>query len=693
MSLFAALIGVAYPLILQATQRIDDKYHSTTLTKYVIDKLSFKMFRILMAIAIPIAIISPFLLFHFVNTSHICYAILCLQSIITCAQLLNFYYINHVIQKASMPSQFLDMLIAENNGSKRIKEIFAFSKTYVIETSPELLYQAMGIVYSYLRTAETEVVNSPQYNQILNSISKLLEESDPKRQTLYCKSSDLWDVLLFPGTKLSNDMRYTWIWKFIQSSIFANNTDHIIRYWSWADQYANPSANQFENAEDTTERPDNFKHFNTMVLAALIHSNNWKLLNEVLYYSHIYPPTYDLLLNTFSDVIKELHFICSRDMGWLFKYTMRGMTGGVTLDSEVQKQALRYLALSYLRLQSVNDYNITYSNPLSMPKFSNNISVCQKDVENAERLLRNVQEWQQMLDIVNSCLIPKYDYSSNANTLLLQYIEALNKHIDYLYKYPDVSEEKVQQFVSELTDTIQKDQLNLPEITTRPTDLELVDKRTRYEKIYVVKKSYLASGNDWLYFYPENMIQQINNDVRWSYYSLCFMLKSPLKSYSIGYHQIIKALEKAGVNEKHEVWVSGDLIARYKNIDDVDASKLKEQGDNTWILNGCEIHQFECKMNVAIIVKRGEMPVVYAKQFELLTEKAMEELDTQSHFYSNINSVVAKNLEDGEENYKINLGRIVEFYAPKDFEYIRFNMTYPESNSSELDKIEAIDKI
>lgn len=693
MSLFAALIGVAYPLILQATQRIDDKYHSTALTQYVIDKTSFKLFRILMVVAIPVAIISPFLLFHFVSRPYICYGILCLQSILTCAQLLNFYYINHIIQKATIPSQFLDMLVAENNDNKNINEIFAFSKLYVIDTTPELLFRAVGIVYSYLRNAETEVVNSPQYNQILHSISKLLEESDPKRQTLYCKSSDLWDVLLSPRTKLGSDMRYTWIWKFIQSSIFANNTDHIIRYWSWADQYVNPSASQFEDTEDSVESSDNFKHFNTMVLAALIHGNNWKLLNELFYFSHIYPPKYDLLLNTFSDVIKELRFICSREMSWLFRYTMRGMTGGVTLDSEVQKQALRYLALSYLRLQSVNDYNITYSDPLSMPTFSKNISVCQNDIENAERLLRNVQEWQQMPDVVNNCLIPKYDYSSNANTLLLQYIEALNKHIDYLYKHPDVSEEKVQQFISELKDTIKSDQLNIPETTAKPSDLVLVDKRTRYEKIFIVKKSYLASGNEWLYFYPEGMVKQINNDVRWSYYSLCFMLKSPLKSYSIGYHQVIKALERIGVNDRHEVWVSGDLISRYKNIDDADASKLKEEGDNTWNLNGCEIHQFECKMNVVIIVKRGGIPVVYAKQFELLQDREMEELDPQSHFYSNINSVVAMNHEDGEENYKINLGRIVEFYAPKDFEYIRLNMTYPESNPSELDKIEAIDKI
>lgn len=687
-SLFAALIGVAYPLILQAAQRIDEKYHSTILTLYVVNKPSFRLFRLLMAISIPIAIISPFIVYYFLDNEVYCYLILCLQSVLTCAQLLNFYYINNVIQRVTIPSQFLDMLIGENEDNQRINEIFAFSQLHVIETSPELLQKAVNVVYAYLREADESIVNSTEYNQILNSIAKLLEESDSKRQTIYCKSSNLWEILLSRETKLAEDMRYVWLWKFIQASLFAGNTDHILRYWSWADQYAGSSVAQVESKENKRVAISTFKHFNTMVCAALIYNKNWKILNDVLYYSHVYPPKYDLMLNTFSDVIEEVRFICSRDMSWLLKYTMCGMNGGVTLDFEVRKQTMRYLALSYLRLQSINNYNITYSNPMSLPTISDNISDCQMQLQNAELLLRNVQEWQENKDIINMCLIPCYEYNENANSLLLYYIKKLNSKIEDIQRHPNVSKDKKQRFIKELKDSIQIDRLHLPELQEETEGLELVYNYTRYEKIFPVKKTYLATGDEWLYFLPENMVKQINNDVRWTYYSQCFLIKAPLKSYSIGYNQLIKALERLGIDSRYEVWVSGSLVSRYKDIDGADASKLVDMENNTWGLNGCEIHEFECKMNVAIIVEKDSMPKISAKEFALLANREMKELDSDTHFYSNIENQVYN--EYDENHYEINLGRIVEFYAPKNYQYILLNLTYPETEPSALDEIAPI---
>ena len=692
MALFAALIGVAYPLILQAAQRIDDKYHSTVLTLYLVNKPSFRMFRILMAIAIPVAIIAPFALYHCRSNEVICYLILCLQSLLTCGQLINLYYINHVIQKATIPPQFLKMLIEENEDNKRINEIFAFSKLYMIETSPELLNTAVGEVYTYIRDADESVVNSKEYNQILNSIAKLLEESDSRRQTVYCKSSDLWAVMLSPETKLGNEMRYTWLWKFMQASIFANNADHIIRYWSWADQYAGYSAAKTEWGKTDTKKFDAFRHFNTMVCSALVYSQNWTTLHKVLYYTHVYPPKYDLMLNTFTDVFKEMQFICSCDFDWLMKYSMRGMMGGVMMDAEIRQQTVRYIALSYLRLQSVNNYNITYSNPMSMPTLGEDISQCKNDLENAQWLLRSVQEWQNQRDLISACLSAHYDYSENANVLLQQYMDDLTEHIAELQKHPVVSQDKKQQFIDELKETILYDKLGIPASEAVPSGFVLTYDKTRYEKIFPVKKSYLAPGTDWLYFMPENMVKQINHDVRWTYYTQCFMLKRPVKSYSIGYHQIIKAIERLKLDSHYEVWVSGNFIAAYGLLDINDAKMMfPTQDDNTWIFNGCEIHQFECQRSVAIVIEKGKMPVAHSRKFKLLEERALKELEAKSHFYSNIENETYLEVDDTQ--YGINLGRIVEFYAPENYKYLLFNLTYPESEPSVLDDIEEIEKI
>jgi hypothetical protein len=86
-------------------------------------------------------------------------------------------------------------------------------------------------------------------------------------------------------------------------------------------------------------------------------------------------------------------------------------------------------------------------------------------------------------------------------------------------------------------------------------------------------------------------------------------------------------------------------------------------------------------------VEKDSMPKVYAKEFKLLTERNMQELDTRTHFYSNIGN--NKNEYD-DEHFGINLGRIVEFYAPENYQYILLNLTYPETEPSALDELVSI---
>ena len=687
MSLFAALIGVAYPLILQAAQRIDDKYHSAILTQYVINKPSLVIFRVLMGIAIPVAILSPFLIYLCQDDECCCLSILCVQSLLTLAQLVNLYYIHYVIQKAIIPPAFLEMLVSENARNKRISEIFAFSRLYVIETEPDLIRQATRIVFKYIR----EESDSDTKNRILHSIVKLLEESDPKRQTIYCKSPDLWDTILSSESKFDKEMRELWTWRFIQSSLYANNTEQIIRYWSWADQFAGASQAKYESGKTNEEEIKGSRHFNTMVCAALVYGNQWETLREVLYYSHMYPPKYDLLLNTFPKLIEELRFISSQDFNWLTKFTMRGMRGGVLIDENIKSLAVRYIALSYLRLQSVNDYNITYSEPMTLPELGTNISICKQDLGNAQWLLSQVREWQRQLDIVNRCLSPYYDYTEKANTLLEQYIEELNEHIEELKKHPKVSQDKKERFLNELKEAILEDKLGLPATDVQPTDFELMYDKSRYEYRFPVPKTYLSEGVEWGYDLPETLVKKINADVRWTYYSQCFLIVPPQKSYKIGYNQIVDAIERLQLDSRFEVWVSGNFIANYLNVNADGARKLQLVGDNTWLINGCEIHQFKCRMDVAIVVEKGQVPVVYSRKFKLLEERDLKEIEPVSHFYSNIENEEYENFN--ERYFEINLGRIVEFYAPKGRQYVRLDLTYPESYPSVLEEIESIEKL
>ena len=85
------------------------------------------------------------------------------------------------------------------------------------------------------------------------------------------------------------------------------------------------------------------------------------------------------------------------------------------------------------------------------------------------------------------------------------------------------------------------------------------------------------------------------------------------------------------------------------------------------------------------------MPIAHSRKFKFIEERELKELETKSHFYSNIENEKYPEFDDTQ--YGINLGRIVEFYAPEDYEYVLFNLTYPESEPSVLNEIEDIEKI
>ena len=64
-SIFAALMGMAYPLILQAIQRIDEMYNSSKLAAYFQKQWFFHLFSRILLVSIPVSIVAPFLLYYF----------------------------------------------------------------------------------------------------------------------------------------------------------------------------------------------------------------------------------------------------------------------------------------------------------------------------------------------------------------------------------------------------------------------------------------------------------------------------------------------------------------------------------------------------------------------------------------------------------------------------------------------------
>ena len=62
LSIFSVIVGMTYPLLLQAIQRIDEQYRSSRISKMLKYEKVFQLFQWLVAISIAFAFISIFIL-------------------------------------------------------------------------------------------------------------------------------------------------------------------------------------------------------------------------------------------------------------------------------------------------------------------------------------------------------------------------------------------------------------------------------------------------------------------------------------------------------------------------------------------------------------------------------------------------------------------------------------------------------
>ena len=62
LSVFSVIVGMTYPLLLQAIQRIDEQYRSSRITKMLKEEQVFRLFQWLVTISIAFAFISIFIL-------------------------------------------------------------------------------------------------------------------------------------------------------------------------------------------------------------------------------------------------------------------------------------------------------------------------------------------------------------------------------------------------------------------------------------------------------------------------------------------------------------------------------------------------------------------------------------------------------------------------------------------------------
>ena len=449
-TIFAALLGISFPLILQSIQRIDEKYDSAVLSNRFEDENIYHIFKWLLYVYAVIVCVVPFILSflsnvekeYWVNSFLLLYLLCIIMTLVILFDRISKYYnIEKLLSYLSSKKKESDILIfwdIMRLASKAENEYLY--KTAIIEVLGYFVKEQKD-------SKDKEIVYSASLYQVLYEMGSAVGIS--QQQSFIYNRNDIISILyntVITNAKISQQT-FNHIWFMLNNASFVSNINWLKTYWTYANQYMGFRRMEYGN-EDEQEYLKKFYIFNVMFGAMLTYHRNYSTLNYIMTFSQSLPLSFPLIPGTFSKIIDCVENISNMNNQWITpmvlesKYSIKGLDEDVNASNEIAKNAYKYLSLLFIRLWSYKDYNINYSEPLEIPYIGNSINKNEQLIKLSKTIREYIDTWYSSGELNNLGLwnLPS---KSDVLALLDNYISSLEDMNIELDKQNGYDEERL----------------------------------------------------------------------------------------------------------------------------------------------------------------------------------------------------------------------------------------------------------
>ena len=685
-SIFAALMGMAYPLILQAIQRIDEMYNSSKLAAYFQKQWFSLLFSHLLLLSIPASIIAPFLLYYYRDFSWMM-ILSAAHAIIVFALAISAFLLFKYIMMTTNPRKFLKYLIYKLNGSHPpLTEIYQILKYASDREDDELFNDAAESIYIFLLVYRKDKGNE-NASEVWRMLRELLKQHS-KRDNHFFSNRNLIDLYFFSPEEqiFLSEEEYIYIWQTVDTVVHADNESWVYNYWTYANQYYMFTLDHYsKNDEELKLQQERFKEQHFMIGALLTYNHKYVLLKRLMYFSNALPPTYDLVPSSFNIIILQLKsLIVKKDMPIELtkRYLMIGAPQNVSSDSFILSYAYKYASLLLIRLFTVNDWNITYSNPMGLPEISSDYTVedLNAEVYMMNRLKNNISSWFEEKDAIKQTIGEGRVVVDDVLNLCDEYIVKCKKQIVTLNNSMEVDPKKQEYIKSHLLSALKDYPLVLPIFDDINTDDYERKKINNYVKFQIDKEILKVGTNVNASNFPDVIVGHLN-ELAYKAYNLLFLIQSSVRNVRIAYKDIKRVLNVIGVNEKNAVLSLGVYLGNYEAIygKEDDNKFVDKDGYRTY--KGCNIYSIPSTQKSIVVMQKSDIPFV--KEEKLEDDKGLKQIDEEGFFYSNIDSI--KDLSEEVQYLIVNRG--LYLYSKERFRYIRLNVDYNSGFETDMNKV------
>lgn len=687
-SIFAALMGMAYPLILQAIQRIDDMYKSTKLATFFQNQWFFRLFSGLLLVSIPISVVAPFLLYYH-NSFRWMVVISTFHAIVVFALAISAFILFKFILKTTNPIHFLMYLDCKlKNVHPPLTEIFQILKYASDKEDDELFQKTLESLYvrisAYRKHRGTDVAAV----EVWKVLRELLKQHSKRKNNFFSTQNLITIYFLNFTEKIDlSEEEYIYLWQTVDAVIHTDNDSWVYSYWTYSDQYYRFTLdNSTNNSEENKWQQERFKEQHFMIGALLTYNKMYVLLNKLMYFSNNMPPRYELVPSCFIDVISQLKQLIKMKFypNQLTKrYLMIGAPQDVSSDEFILRYAYKYASLLLIRLFTVNNWNITYSNPMDFPEIPSDSTIesLNAEVGMMNRLKNEISLWFEEQNAIEQTIDNIEVSVVDVHELCNRYIEQCKQKIEELNNTMEVDPKKKAYIKQHLLSALKDYPLVLPILTDVCTD-EYKKRPVNNRVAYQIDKEMLRAGTNINASNLPDVIIGHLNELAYKAYNYLFLLQPSVVNIRIAYRDIKRVLDVIGINKDYVVLSLGVYLGNFEMFYGKESDEKFAERDGRLSYKECNIYSIPSTQQCFIVMRKCDMPFI--KKEELSDFQNLELIDKDEYFYSDID-----NLNELSENNEqlLHVDRGIYLYSKENFKYIRLNIDYNSGFETDMKKV------
>ena len=679
-TIFAAVFGMAYPLMLQAIERIDDKYTSSVLATDLRKRWQFKAFHVLIFLCIICLPILAYII-EATDSMQYRYIIVSIVTILIIALMVDVVFLVRQILIFYSPKELLEHL--ENKNDVKNANALLDLARFAEKADEFILYvSSLSSVFRYILDEQKDanyegpVEYSKEVIDILAKIAKKVGDTS--------QNDDRYNYVGLVPVIYNNEIHgrisavtFLRMWEMVNRAAKAGNSGWFRDYWTYADQYYR-FAIYDRSTETIRANMMEFYHYHVMVGGLLVYFKRYDWLRHIMHFTQEMPARFALIPGTLTKISSELRYLeqlLSKPFGVYQKYQFYGLDIVVTA---IVGYAYQYLALLVVRMWSYEDYNYNYANPFDLPGGSDDSIEANEDmIISVEQLKKHVERWYD-----NGAII-EFGFSNipsvkDVTDKLDEYIVALKLKNKEIESRNEVDEHKVQVIKDEIIVSNAYSHCSVPMISDdwKPDDNYIgystpVLVSQTLEKPFIIKGTIKSMGN-----VGNCLVTSLNYEMVNEYIRICSAQMPSSIKYNINQRHLLDAIDKLDLPEDYVIVEWGNALNLY------DLKKKLIYHDNELSYNGRKILNLGmCGYPACLwLVNEDDLPLMEIVDTSTMSAD-FSEIDHTNYLYSNIDHL--------KSPYEIKLVQSIQVFSHKKYSktcLFKVMFDYGD-NTYDLDKV------